>query len=92
MQKYQQPHSAVDLIRQQQNQLEPEQTSNIQYFREIAVRNDVWLSLGGIQELRPDLQYNKISNAHVIIAPDGSIRAIYRKVYVAFYVISMFII
>ena len=67
----------MELIRQQAN---PPATPTVQFFRELAVLNDVWLSLGGIQELRPDLEFSKISNAHVIISPDGAIKSIYRKV------------
>ncbi|CAM9154440.1 unnamed protein product, partial [Ectocarpus fasciculatus] len=63
------------------HQSDPAKVTTMQYFRELAVRNDVWLSLGGVQELRPDLGYNKISNAHVIIAPDGAVKAIYRKIH-----------
>ncbi len=58
---------------------------SIQYFRKLAVLNNVWLSLGGIQELRSDLEPNKISNSHVIISPDGSIKAVYRKVIALLY-------
>jgi uncharacterized HAD superfamily protein len=72
------PLGASDFLKIERG--ESTSTSSVQTFRHLAVKYNVWISVGGMHELRSDLGYNKISNTHFVVAPDGSVRAHYRKV------------
>lgn len=58
--------------------------ATVQYYKELAQSNRVWLSLGGIHEIirnRNGEPTNKMYNAHVIINSDGELVAVYRKLH-----------
>ncbi|KAF6254735.1 carbon-nitrogen hydrolase [Scenedesmus sp. NREL 46B-D3] len=48
-------------------------------YRQLARDTGLWLSLGGFQEMGPDLQH--LYNAHVVLDAAGSTAASYRKVH-----------
>ncbi|GJQ13131.1 hypothetical protein GpartN1_g4922.t1 [Galdieria partita] len=48
-------------------------------YRELAAKEQVWLSLAGFHEKGPDEAH--IYNTHVVVDPKGSIVAIYRKLH-----------
>lgn len=50
-------------------------------LRFIAAQHRVWLSVGGFPERHPDPSVNKVFNTHLLIAPNGSITAQYRKIH-----------
>jgi predicted amidohydrolase len=54
----------------------------LQKYQNLAIEFDLWLSLGGFQELRIVNEQRKVSNLHVIINPKGEIlpENCYRKV------------
>lgn len=49
-------------------------------YKNLAKQHDIWLSLGGLHEKRPDSS-EKISNTHVVINNQGSVVASYRKIH-----------
>lgn len=49
-------------------------------YKEIAVCNDIWLSLGGLHEALPN-SADRISNTHVLINNKGEIISTYRKIH-----------
>lgn len=55
--------------------------STVSYMKQLAVENNLWLSLGGFQERLNDDPEAKISNTHVIIDSKGEIRSTYRKLH-----------
>ncbi|KAH0944469.1 hypothetical protein HN011_007300 [Eciton burchellii] len=48
-------------------------------YKEIAIKNDIWLSLGGIHEASDGLE--KIHNTHIVINNTGELVAAYRKLH-----------
>ncbi|KAK2583065.1 hypothetical protein KPH14_009098 [Odynerus spinipes] len=48
-------------------------------YKEIAARNNIWLSLGGIHELADNKE--KIYNTHILIDNKGSLVSAYRKIH-----------
>lgn len=79
------PLAASDFLQMMRG--ESTNTSSVQTFRYLAVKFNIWISVGGMHELRSDLGSNKISNTHFVVAPDGSVRAHYRKVNTILYYI-----
>jgi predicted amidohydrolase/diadenosine tetraphosphate (Ap4A) HIT family hydrolase len=51
----------------------------IQKYRDLAVRNKIWLSLGGFHE-KVDGE-EKVRNAHIILNDSGDIVSVYRKIH-----------
>lgn len=49
-------------------------------YEEIAAKNDIWLSLGGIHEAISD-DTQKIYNTHILINNEGQLVAAYRKIH-----------
>ncbi|XP_014474246.1 PREDICTED: nitrilase homolog 1 [Dinoponera quadriceps] len=58
---------------------EPLSGQTVASYKEIASKNDIWLSLGGIHEASPDAQ--KIYNTHILINNEGQLVATYRKIH-----------
>lgn len=59
---------------------EPLDGLKVERYKEIAITNKIWLSLGGLHEALPN---NKeyISNTHVVINSEGKIVGTYRKIH-----------
>ena len=57
---------------------EPLEGARVQTFVNLAKELKVWISLGGVHEMRKD---GKQHNSHVIVDDLGKIRAVYRKLY-----------
>lgn len=56
----------------------------VNYYKELARTNNVWLSLGGIHERirdNNDAPTNKLYNAHVVVSSSGELAAVYRKLH-----------
>lgn len=63
---------------------EPLNGETVTYYKELAKRNNVWLSLGGIHESIHDKNgkpTNKLYNAHVVVNNSGELAAVYRKLH-----------
>lgn len=58
---------------------EPLTGQTVASYKEIAVKNDIWLSLGGIHEASDDTE--KIYNTHILINNVGDLVAAYRKIH-----------
>lgn len=58
---------------------EPLHGPTIMQFRKWAQDHAMWLSLGGFQETKNS--HKKMANAHIIVDPQGNIRAVYRKLH-----------
>ncbi|GAB1868724.1 Nitrilase-like protein 1 [Camponotus japonicus] len=58
---------------------EPLTGQTVASYKEIAVKNDIWLSLGGIHEASDDTE--KIYNTHILINNTGHLVAAYRKIH-----------
>jgi len=58
---------------------EPLTGQTVTSYKEIAVKNDIWLSLGGIHEASDNVE--KIYNTHILINNEGQLVAAYRKVH-----------
>ncbi len=52
---------------------------SLSYMKRCARENNIWVSLGGVQELIEDTQ--KVHNAHIIINNHGELVANYRKIH-----------
>ncbi|KAG5329010.1 NFT1 protein, partial [Acromyrmex heyeri] len=48
-------------------------------YKEIAIKNNIWLSLGGIHEASDNVE--KIYNTHILINNEGELVAMYRKLH-----------
>ncbi|XP_012054061.1 PREDICTED: nitrilase homolog 1 [Atta cephalotes] len=48
-------------------------------YKEIAIKNNIWLSLGGIHEASDNME--KIYNTHILINNEGELVAVYRKLH-----------
>lgn len=56
----------------------------VNYYKELARTNNVWLSLGGIHESIHDDNgepTDKLYNAHVVVNSSGEVAAVYRKLH-----------
>lgn len=56
----------------------------VNYYKELARTNNVWISLGGIHErIRDsnDTPTDKLYNAHVVVNSSGEVAAVYRKLH-----------
>lgn len=63
---------------------EPLYGDTVNYYRELARSNNVWLSLGGIHESIRDTSGNvtsKLYNSHVVVDSSGELAAVYRKLH-----------
>ncbi|XP_011876098.1 PREDICTED: nitrilase homolog 1 isoform X1 [Vollenhovia emeryi] len=58
---------------------EPLTGQTVAAYKEIAVKNDIWLSLGGIHEASDNAE--KIYNTHVLMNSEGQLVATYRKIH-----------
>ncbi|XP_014218972.1 deaminated glutathione amidase [Copidosoma floridanum] len=58
---------------------EPLDGETVKRYRELAQREDMWLSLGGVHEAVADK--NKTQNSHIIINNKGELVATYRKIH-----------
>ncbi|KAL6435052.1 hypothetical protein ACFW04_005269 [Cataglyphis niger] len=58
---------------------EPLTGQTVASYKELAVKNDIWLSLGGIHEASDDS--GKIYNTHILINNVGDLVAAYRKIH-----------
>ncbi|KAL6260454.1 hypothetical protein P5V15_007979 [Pogonomyrmex californicus] len=58
---------------------EPLTGQTVTSYKEIAVKNNIWLSLGGIHEASDDAE--KIYNTHILINNKGQLVAAYRKIH-----------
>lgn len=58
---------------------EPLTGQTVTSYKEIAVKNDIWLSLGGVHEASNDME--KIYNTHILINNKGQLVAMYRKIH-----------
>ncbi|XP_045457930.1 nitrilase and fragile histidine triad fusion protein NitFhit [Melitaea cinxia] len=54
--------------------------STVKKYRELAAKNNVWLSMGGVHE-KDEYNPNKLFNTHIIINSNGEIVQTYRKVH-----------
>ncbi|XP_019695809.1 deaminated glutathione amidase [Harpegnathos saltator] len=59
---------------------EPLTGQTVESYKEIAAKNNIWLSLGGIHEALPD-DAQKIYNTHILINNEGQLVAAYRKIH-----------
>ncbi|KAI1296939.1 Nitrilase and fragile histidine triad fusion protein NitFhit [Halotydeus destructor] len=59
--------------------LEPIDGPLITQYRALAKECNLWLSLGGLHEMRPENEGGKASNAHIVINSEGEIASVYRK-------------
>ncbi|XP_032671126.1 nitrilase and fragile histidine triad fusion protein NitFhit isoform X2 [Odontomachus brunneus] len=59
---------------------EPLTGQTVTSYKEIAAKNNIWLSLGGIHEALPD-DAQKIQNTHILINNEGQLVAAYRKIH-----------
>ncbi|CAK1592917.1 unnamed protein product [Parnassius mnemosyne] len=63
------------------NSAEPLLTGNtVRHYRELAAKNNVWLSMGGVHE-KDENNPTKIFNTHIIIDNKGNIVQTYRKLH-----------
>ncbi|XP_012216283.1 deaminated glutathione amidase isoform X1 [Linepithema humile] len=58
---------------------EPLTGQTVTSYKEIAVKNDIWLSLGGLHEASDNTE--KIYNTHILINNKGQLIATYRKIH-----------
>ncbi|XP_036142693.1 nitrilase and fragile histidine triad fusion protein NitFhit isoform X3 [Monomorium pharaonis] len=58
---------------------EPLTGQTVTSYKEIAIKNDIWLSLGGIHEASDNVE--KIYNTHILINNQGQLVAAYRKIH-----------
>ncbi|XP_025996915.1 nitrilase and fragile histidine triad fusion protein NitFhit isoform X5 [Solenopsis invicta] len=58
---------------------EPLTGQTVAFYKEIAIKNNIWLSLGGIHETSNNIE--KIYNTHILINNEGQLIAAYRKVH-----------
>lgn len=58
---------------------EPLTGQTVASYKEIAVKNNIWLSLGGIHEASDNTE--KIYNTHILINNEGQLVAAYRKIH-----------
>ncbi|XP_020284767.1 nitrilase homolog 1 isoform X2 [Pseudomyrmex gracilis] len=58
---------------------EPLTGQTVKSYKEIAVKNDIWLSLGGVHEASDNAE--KIYNTHILINNEGQLIAAYRKIH-----------
>ncbi|TGZ57544.1 deaminated glutathione amidase [Temnothorax longispinosus] len=58
---------------------EPLTGQTVASYKEIAEKNDIWLSLGGVHEASGDVE--KIYNTHILINNEGQLVATYRKIH-----------
>ncbi|XP_015176076.1 PREDICTED: nitrilase and fragile histidine triad fusion protein NitFhit [Polistes dominula] len=59
---------------------EPLNGPTVTRYKEIAAKNNIWLSLGGIHEALPDNE-EKICNTHILIDNEGNLVSKYRKIH-----------
>mmetsp|Transcript_54312 Transcript_54312/g.126463 ORF Transcript_54312/g.126463 Transcript_54312/m.126463 type:complete len:295 (-) Transcript_54312:41-925(-) len=60
---------------------EPLSGPTMRRYLDLAKGHQVWLSLGGFQEVAEQHAENKVLNTHVIVNPDGEMAAVYRKIH-----------
>ncbi|CAG5123937.1 unnamed protein product [Candidula unifasciata] len=74
---------ACDYIGESKNQSvecsEPLDGNFIHQCQKAAIRNKVWLSIGGFHQKAPEQEKSKLLNTHVIIDLDGNVVATYDK-------------
>ncbi|XP_011495549.1 PREDICTED: nitrilase homolog 1 [Ceratosolen solmsi marchali] len=58
---------------------EPLNGCTIQRYKELAMRENIWLSFGGIHETVADKK--KINNSHIMVNNEGKLVAVYRKIH-----------
>ncbi|KAL0106180.1 hypothetical protein PUN28_016120 [Cardiocondyla obscurior] len=58
---------------------EPLTGQTVTSYKEIAVKNDIWLSLGGVHEASDNV--GKIYNTHILINNEGQLVSAYRKIH-----------
>ncbi|KAJ8668189.1 hypothetical protein QAD02_009852 [Eretmocerus hayati] len=51
----------------------------VQRYKDLALKENIWLSIGGVHEAMPDKA--KVQNAHLIINNKGEIVSVYRKIH-----------